>query len=86
VLTEYRKGFEPDLSLKQIHTGDGRYKLTHYGHGEFGELFDLREDPEERVNRFGDAAYAGMRRELEAALLEALFETEDPLPAQVSFA
>ena len=86
VLTEYRKGFEPDLSLKQIHTGDGRYKLTHYGHGEFGELFDLREDPEERVNRFGDAGYAGIRRELEGLLLEALYETEDPLPTQVSFA
>ena len=86
VLTEYRKGFEPDLSLKQIHTGDGRYKLTHYGHGAWGELFDLQEDPEERVNRFADPGYAAVRRELEGLLLEALFATEDPLPPQVSFA
>ena len=86
VLTEYRKGFEPDLSLKQIHTADGRYKLTRYGQGEWGELFDLREDPEERVNRFGDPGCAVVQRELEGLLLEALIATEDPLPAQISFA
>jgi arylsulfatase A-like enzyme len=84
VLTEYRTGFTPDLSLKQIHTG--RHKLTYYGHPHFGELFDLQEDPDELRNRFADPQYATLRRDLERLLLDALLATEDPLPPQISFA
>jgi len=84
VLTEYRKGFSPDLSLKQLHTG--RHKLTYYGHDNFGEFFDLHEDPDELHNRFADPAYADVRRTLERQLLDALITTEDPLPPQISFA
>jgi arylsulfatase A-like enzyme len=84
VLTEYHTGFWPDLSLKQISTG--RYKLTHYGHDAFGELFDLQEDPHELHNRFADAAYSAIRRDLERQLLDALFATEDTLPPQIAFA
>jgi arylsulfatase A-like enzyme len=83
-LTEYRTGFSPDLSLKQIQ--DGRYKLTWYGHGAFGELFDLVADPHELENRFHDPACAGVRRELQDLLLRALQETDDPLPPQIAFA
>jgi arylsulfatase A-like enzyme len=83
-LTEYRTGFSPDLSLKQIQ--DGRYKLTWYGHDAFGELFDLVADPHELGNRFHDPACAGVRRELQDLLLRALQETDDPLPPQIAFA
>ena len=84
MLTEYRTGFAPDLSLKQIQ--DGRYKLTYYGHDRFGELFDLAADPHEVENRFHDPAAAGRRRDLQDLLLRALNETDDPLPPQLAFA
>jgi arylsulfatase len=84
VLTEYRTGFDPDLSLKQIHLG--QYKLTYYGHDRFGELFDLAQDPHELENRFADPAYAGIRRDLKQHLLDALLATENSLPPQIAFA
>src|SRR5699024_4506894 len=37
---------------------DERYKLTVYRDEQWGELFDLHTDPQERHNRFDDAAYA----------------------------
>jgi arylsulfatase A-like enzyme len=84
VLTEYHTGYEPDLALKQLHTG--RYKLTYYGRERFGELYDLEDDPHEFVNRFRDPAYATRRRELERQLVDVLMATEDPLPPQTAFA
>jgi arylsulfatase A-like enzyme len=83
-LTEYHTGFDPDLTLKQLHTG--RYKLTYYGHPHFGELFDLQSDPHEERNLFHDPASAGLRHQLTTMLLDALMATEDPLPPQISFA
>ena len=41
--------------------------------GSEGELYDLRDDPQQRVNRFDDPAYAGVR----ATLHERLMEHED---------
>jgi len=41
-----------------------RYKLTVYRDRDWGELFDLEEDPEERRNRFNDPAYAEVRARL----------------------
>src|SRR5205823_5705236 len=35
---------------------DQRYKLTVYRHHDYGELFDLQEDPEEVHNRWDDPA------------------------------
>jgi uncharacterized sulfatase len=43
---------------------DTRYKLTVYRDQDYGELFDLVEDPEERHNRWSDPAYAAIKCDL----------------------
>jgi arylsulfatase A-like enzyme len=56
------------LRLKTVVTA--RYKLTHYHGHEFGELYDLEEDPGEARNRWSDPAYAGARSELLGTLVD----------------
>ena len=47
----------------------GRYKLNYY-HGEQPELFDLSADPHEVVNLASDPAYANVRDDLIALVLD----------------
>ena len=47
---------------------DSRHKLTVYRGHEYGELFDLHEDPDERRNRWHDPAFAGVKVGSVAAL------------------
>ena len=69
---------EPNaLHLKTLVTD--RYKLTVYRDREYGELFDLEEDPAERHNRWADPAYESVKRDLHRELLFAEMEKE-PLP------
>lgn len=78
-------GYEggPDrLHLNALITDE--YKLVHYAGQDFGELFDLREDPCESVNLWDDVAYAEARAELTARLLSRLGETADPLPERTA--
>ena len=46
------------------------WRLTAYAGGADGELYDRAADPEETHNRYGDAAFEAIRRELEAMLFE----------------
>ena len=57
-----------------------RYKISYYPGHEFGELFDLQEDPQEYHNRWHSPEHAGVKHELLMQLLELLANTEDPLP------
>jgi len=50
---------------------DERYKLTVYYGRDYGELFDLQEDPDEIHNRWDDPDYAGLKARLVMALLQA---------------
>jgi arylsulfatase len=61
-----------------------RYRLTAYSGQPYGELFDLREDPQEYVNRWDDPSCARRKDELRLALLDKLMETDAPLPRQTS--
>jgi arylsulfatase A-like enzyme len=54
------------LRLRTVRTD--RYKLTLELDSGVGELYDLRDDADEMHNRFDDAAIAGVRRELTAAI------------------
>ena len=51
-------------------TRTDRYKIIHYYELGEWELFDLKEDPREKLNVFGDPAYAGIKRKM-LRLLEA---------------
>ena len=58
------------------------WKLVHYPGEEFGELYDLRSDPGEFVNLWGDPGYGAQRTELERLLLDRIAEARDPLPVR----
>jgi len=54
----------------------GRYKLTVYRGRDWGELFDLQEDPGELNNRFDDAEFADVRAQMMEKLVQADLERE----------
>lgn len=55
------------LQLKTIVTTD--YKLTYYTNQGFGELYDLKKDPEEMNNLWNMEAYQGIKSQLLIAIL-----------------
>ena len=58
------------LPMRTLTTPD--YKLHAFLAHPFGELYDLREDPGEVVNRFDDPAFAATRADLESLLQETM--------------
>ena len=58
---------------------DARYKLTVYRQRDYGELFDLEEDPGEVRNRWDDPTYDGVKARLTEQLLLAELAKEEPL-------
>ena len=53
-----------------------RYKITVYRDGEDGELFDLKEDPGERVNLWHDVAAMELKCRLLHEFMQATLECE----------
>ncbi len=78
VLTEFRPFGGPNM--KVLHTSEWRY--VYYGGEPYGELFNLRDDPEERVNLFGRPECAEVQASLQARLLKELVKTEARWPAR----
>jgi uncharacterized sulfatase len=58
---------------------DERYKLTVYWKHDYGELFDLQEDPGEVNNLWNDPASTPLKAELTRKLLDAQLGME-PVP------
>jgi arylsulfatase A-like enzyme len=54
------------------------WKLVHYLHASYGELYNLREDPHELDNRWDDPASARAKSDMQARLADWLIDTEDP--------
>ena len=63
-----------------------RYKATCYSGHDFGELFDLREDPDELHNLWDMPEHQTLKLEMKAKLLEIIMDTESPLPRRLSHA
>jgi len=63
-----------------------RHKLTIYAGQPYGELFDLREDPNEFVNLWDDPAARSLRADLTAELAHQLALSDDRLPRRLSHA
>ena len=61
-----------------------RYRLTMYAGESYGELYDLRDDPGERVNLWNDNRR--LRDELRLTLLDRIVENQDKLPPKTSHA
>lgn len=55
------------------------YKLTVYFNREYGELFDLREDPNEIHNRWNDRSHAKLNPDLLTNMIFAEMDKE-PMP------
>ena len=67
-----------DLALRTVRTRT--HKLTLEKNSGAGELYDLVEDPHEMDNRFGDAAYAKVQRELADMIASRPDDACAPLP------
>lgn len=83
-LTEWRLGAQRcgvALDLRGVRTRDAKLTLE-LGSGA-GELYNLREDPHECVNRFDDPTHRGLRDELTQRLLSRPADMHDPLPDPV---
>ena len=63
-----------------------RYKLTTYSHADYGELFDLEEDPDELHNLWDSAKHQPLKQELTALLLKRYLQEESPLPRRLAHA
>lgn len=57
-----------------------RYRLLRWHVLDDGELYDLREDPNERHDRWDDPEYADVKTRLLNRLSDRMFETAEPLP------
>jgi len=72
---EYHPTARMDLYNQTVRTG--QWRLTLYPqHPEWGELYDLSNDPKEHCNRFGDS----FAKEVSAALREVLRMQFPPMP------
>lgn len=64
--------------VKSVRTKTHRLSFCYRGDKEWGELFDLRDDPGETRNLYGDPAFAWVQHELERELLRWFIRTGQP--------
>jgi arylsulfatase A-like enzyme len=82
VMIEYESRFIPGLQLKTLRTAE--HRLTVYAGRPYGELYDLRDDPDQFINRWDDPAVAAVRADLTARLLDEVIRTESRLPPRIA--
>jgi arylsulfatase len=76
--TIHRQPGSPTAYATMIRTAEHKLVAAH-GHAP-GELYDLRADPGETVNRYADPAFAATKAELYRRLCDRMAWTVDPLP------
>lgn len=59
---------------------DGRYKISRFHTSKEGELYDLKEDPDEFHNLYNDPSYIDVKIRMLELLADRIGETVDPLP------
>ncbi len=72
---------EGAMKVKMLVTED--WKLLHYGSAPYGELYNVRNDPEDLQNLWDVPAYAEVRQQLTERLLAALIDDELGDPASI---
>jgi arylsulfatase A-like enzyme len=80
----YYMGFPGRVRMRSVITD--RYRLSLYDGVPWGELYDLREDPDELVNRWDEPASRGLRGSLTDELMRAMLEHSEtsPYPTQIA--
>lgn len=63
-----------------------RHRLSLYDGAQWGELYDLQDDPSEQVNLWDDGAHQALRHELVEALLREMLAATDTSPHPTSLA
>ncbi|WP_068726995.1 sulfatase-like hydrolase/transferase [Paenibacillus sp. DMB5] len=61
-----------------------QYKLVVFAGETYGELYDLKEDPQENINRFEDSAFREIRSFMMELLAHRMIQDQDPLPERRS--
>jgi len=74
VLVDHNTG-DWGLNVKTIRSKE--FRMTYYAGKDYGELYDLKKDPEELYNLWDDKNYKNIRDGLIKKLLDTLIETED---------
>lgn len=78
VMVECLHQFQLDRNVKALIIE--RWKLVYWGGQNYGELYDLVQDPTESVNLWNDPARLALKNELLHSLLDELVVTENILP------
>lgn len=63
-------------TMKMVRTE--QWKLVHYVHAPYGELYDLKNDPQELRNLYDDPGYTHVRAEMKSMLADWLIDSQDP--------
>ncbi len=74
------------LGLRQRTVITEDWHLTCYIGEEYGELFDLKNDPEQLYNLWNDSKYREKKRDLQILLMERFAETDSTLPRRMGHA
>jgi len=71
----YIEHADSDYSLRSL-----KWRFALYPGQEYGELYDLENDPHEFTNLWSDSRFAAAKHDLTQRLLARIVETRDPLP------
>lgn len=71
----YGEMSEGDLATRMVH--DGRFKLIYYPVGNYTQLFDIKNDPEERINLAGNSEYCDVEKKLIDFLIINLYKGDE---------
>jgi arylsulfatase len=74
---------QDDLEVRLRTLVTHRYRLTTYAGQDYGELFDLQEDPHELYNLWHDPSQKKRRDELQLTLLDKIITTDHVLPRRM---
>ena len=77
-------GFETPVQVRTLVTQ--RYRLSLYHEGDWGELYDLQDDPQECRNLWDDEGSQGLRQSLVEELARTLMRHTDMCPKPTSLA
>jgi arylsulfatase A-like enzyme len=71
-------GFDPNFRARTIVAG--QWRMTLYSEADWGELYDLKNDPNEFYNLWDDPGHIGVRTEMLERLSRRMMDLSDSSP------